>query len=100
MAGRWVTEKRAKIIALSAALLSIALAIVRTFLDQDLFAALVGVSAASVFYWPYRNPEILLAKNWDEFCQRYDKSRDMKYLHGFPLYQLLILSVILYILLT
>ena len=97
---RWIAKKGAEILALCAAILAMGLAIVRTFFDQDLFAALVGVSSASIFYWTYRNPDLLVSKSWDEYCKNYDKSRDKKYLKGFPLYQLLILSVILYIWLT
>jgi len=100
MSNRWITKKGAKFFALCAALVSLALAIVRTFFDQDLFAALVGVSSAAIFYWTYRNPEVLVSRSWDEYCKNYDNSRDKKYLKGFPLYQLLILSVIPYIWLT
>jgi len=97
---RWISKKGAKIFSLCAAILALALAIVRTFFDQDLFAALIGVTSASIFYWTYRNPDLLVARNWEEYCKNYDKSRDKKFLQGFPLYQLLVLSVILYIWLT
>ena len=75
---------------------SVILAIGRTFIHPDLVGALIGVSSAGVFYWVYRNPGMLMARSFDEFGEYYDNSRDKKYLWGFPLYQLLILCVILY----
>jgi hypothetical protein len=57
----------------------------------------VGISSASVFYFLYRNPEMLMAKNWDEFGELADNSRDQKYVWGFPAYHAVMLSAILYI---
>lgn len=76
---------------------AVALAIIRTFFDQELLGAMIGVSSAFTMYYLYRNPEILLAKSFDELGELYDNSRDKKYLWGFPAYQLLMLSVALYI---
>ncbi|PCJ25203.1 MAG: hypothetical protein COA96_07835 [SAR86 cluster bacterium] len=77
--------------------LALLIAIHHTFFDQDLVASMVGISSAFTMYFLYRNPEILMAKSWDEFGELYDNSRDKKYLWGFPLYQLLMLSAALYI---
>jgi hypothetical protein len=57
----------------------------------------LGISSASVFYFLYRNPEMLMAKNWDEFGELADNSRDQKYVWGFPAYHAVMLSAILYI---
>ncbi|MBL4582722.1 MAG: hypothetical protein JKY29_12990 [Gammaproteobacteria bacterium] len=76
---------------------SVGLAILHTFIDQDYLGAMVGISSASVFYFFYRNPEILMAKTWEEFGELADNSRDQKYVWGFPAYHAVMLAAILYI---
>ncbi len=76
---------------------SVGLAILHTFFDQSYIGAMIGISSASAFYFLYRNPDMMLAKSWDEFGELADKSRDKKYICGFPAYHLLMLSAILYI---
>lgn len=78
-------------------LISVSLAILYTFFDQNYLGALVGISSASAFYYLYRNPKMMMAKSWDEFGKLYDSSRDKKYLWGFPAYHAVMLLVILYI---
>lgn len=91
-----ISQKTAQNIVLGMVLGSVVLAIGRTFIDPDLVGAMIGISSASILYWAYRNPEVLLTKNMDEFGEHYDKSRDLKYLWGFPLFHILTLSVIIY----
>ena len=86
--------KRAILVMIS---LAVAITILHTFIDQDYVGAMVGVSAASVFYYVHRNPDLMLAKNWDEFGELYDNSRDKKYVWGFPALHAVMLAAILYI---
>ena len=79
---------------------SIALGIRHTFVEQDIVAAVVGISSASAMYYLYRNPKILMTKTFDEFSDIYDESRDKKYILGAPIVQLLIFFSVLYIWLT
>lgn len=72
-------------------------AIIRTFIDPDFTDSMVGISSGFVMYYLLRNPELLMVSTWEEFDECYEKSRDKKYLWGFPLYQLLMLSAGLYI---
>ena len=76
------------------------LAVHHTFFDQDLMGAKVCLSSAFVMYFLHRNPELLSVTNWKEFGDTFDSSRDKKYIWGFPLYQLLILAVGIYIWIT
>ena len=92
-----MTINIAKKVILVMCAMSFALAVLHTFFDQDYFAAVFCISALSGFYYLHRNPRMLMAKNWDEFCERYDNSRDKKYLWGFPAYHAVILAAILYI---
>ena len=78
-------------------LLSIGLAVLNTFIDQSYVGALIGISSASTFYFTYRNPDLLMAKSWNEFDERIHSARDKKYLWGFPAYHAVMLAAILYI---
>ncbi len=69
---------------------------VDAILRDDMFNAVIGMSSAPVLYYAYRNPELLLTKGFKEFDNKYDDTRDKKYLWGFPSYQLFMLAVILY----
>lgn len=95
-----ISQKTAKNIVLGMVLASVILAIGRTFIHPDFAGAMTGISSASVLYWVYRNPEMLLTKNMDEFGKIFDRSRDTKFLHGFPLFYALTLTAILYFWLT
>ena len=81
-------------------ILGVALGIRHTFFEQSMAPAIVGISSASVMYYLYRNPKILMIKSFDEFGDIFDESRDKKYIWGAPFFQLLILFSILYIWLT
>lgn len=96
MARSRISQKTAKNIVLGMVICSVILAIGRTFIDPDLAGALVGVSSASILYWVYRNPELLVTKNMDEFGPIFDKSRDRKYLYGSPLQYAIVVAVIVY----
>jgi len=87
----------AKRVILFMIILSLSLAILHIFFDPDIMSAVVAISSASAFYFLHRNPNLMLAKNWDEFCELYDESRDRKYIHGFPAFHVVLLLVILYI---
>ncbi len=91
-----ISQKAAQNFVLVMLIAAVILAIGRTFIDPDLVGALTGISSASILYWAYRNPEMLTTKNADEFGLVFAKSRDKKYLYGFPLFHFLTLSVILY----
>lgn len=92
-----MTPKIAKRAILVMCSTSVGLVILHTFVDQSYIGALVGLSSASVFYYAHRNPDILMAKSWDEFGEIYDNSRDKKYIWGFPAYHAVMLMIILYI---
>lgn len=92
-----MTPKFAKRAILVMIAISIGIAFLHTFIDQDYIGALVGISSASVFYYLHRNPKMLMAKNWDEFGELADNSRDKKYVWGFPAYHAVVLLAILYI---
>ncbi|MFP6826332.1 MAG: hypothetical protein VB962_01640 [Pseudohongiellaceae bacterium] len=51
-------------------------------------------------YYLLRNPQLLMAKTFDEFGDLYDESRDKKYLWGYPGYQAVMLAAVLYIFLV
>ena len=81
-------------------LISITIAIWHTFFDQNLIGALIGISSAYTMYFLLKNHKLLMAKNFGEFGDLYDSSRDKKYLWGTPLSQLLIIIAVLYILIV
>ena len=78
-------------------MLAVAIAVLNTFFEQDYIGAIIGITAASTFYYVYRNPDLMMVRNWQEFCRQYDISRDKKYIWGFPAYHAVILLAILYI---
>ena len=86
--------KRAILVMIS---VSISIAVLHTFIDQDYVGAMIGISSASIFYFYHRNPELLMAKSWEEFGELSDNSRDQKYVWGFPAYHAVMLAAILYI---
>ena len=92
-----MTLKIAKRVILVMISISLGLTILHVFIDQDYVGAMVGVSSASIFYFLYRNPKMMLAKNWEEFGEHVDNSRDQKYIWGFPAYHVVMLAAILYI---
>jgi len=77
--------------------LSVGLAVLHVFIDPDYIAALIAMSSTSVFYFLYRNPEMMMSKNWAEFGEHVDNARDQKYVWGFPAYHVVMLAAILYI---
>ena len=58
--------KNAKRAILVMGAISVAIALLHTFIDQSYVGALVGISSASVFYYLHRNPKMLMAKSWAE----------------------------------
>tara|TARA_B110000858_G_scaffold89711_2_gene103743 strand:- start:7951 stop:8238 length:288 start_codon:yes stop_codon:yes gene_type:complete len=89
--------KTAKRIILVMCSISFGLIVLHTFFDQNYIGAMIGIASASAFYYLHRNPELMMARNWDEFGELYDNSRDKKYLWGFPAYHAVMLAAILYI---
>ena len=81
-------------------LLSIALAIWYTFVDQDLMFALVIIPSTFTMFFYLKNPRLLMAKSFDEFGELFDESRDKKYLWGCSTYHLLIVAAVMYIVLV
>lgn len=77
--------------------ISVAIALLHTFIDQSYVGAMIGISSASVFYYLHRNPKMLMAKSWAEFGELADNSRDQKFVWGFPAYHAIMLASILYI---
>ena len=92
-----MTIKVAKRVIIVMCLISIGIALLSTFFDKDYIGAMIGISATSAFYYLHRNPGLMMAKNWDEFGELYDNSRDKKYIWGFPAYHAVMLAAILYI---
>ena len=92
-----MTLKTAKRVIIVLCLISFGLTVLHTFFDQDYIGAMIGIGSASAFYYLYRNPEMMMARNWDEFGELYDNSRDKKYIWGFPAYHAVMLAAILYI---
>jgi len=78
--------KNAKRAILVMGAISVAIALLHTFIDQSYVGALVGISSASVFYYLHRNPMMLMAKSWAEFGELADNSRDQKFVWGFLAY--------------
>ena len=91
-----ISQKAAQNFVLGMLIAAVILAIGRTFIRPDIVGALTGISSASIMYWAYRNPEMLMTKNADEFGPVFQRSRDKKFLYGFPLFHFLMLAVILY----
>ena len=92
-----IRSKFAYGIVLALCIVAFAFAFVRTFIDQDFLDSMIGISSGFAMFYLVRNPDLLMASTWDEFGERYDNSRDKKYLWGFPLYQLMLLTAGLYI---
>lgn len=92
-----MTLKIAKRVILVMISISVGLTVLHIFFDQDYVGALIGISSASVFYFLHRNPEMMMAKDWEEFGELADNSRDQKYVWGFPAYHAVTLAAILYI---
>ncbi|MBL4582720.1 MAG: hypothetical protein JKY29_12980 [Gammaproteobacteria bacterium] len=92
-----MTLKIAKRVILVMITISLGLSILNIFIDQDYVGAMIGLSSASVFYFLHRNPRMMMAKNWEEFGEHADNSRDQKYVWGFPAYHAVMLAAILYI---
>lgn len=92
-----MTLKIAKRVILVMISVSVGIAILRTFFDQDYIGAMLGISSASVFYYLHRNPKMMMAKSWNEFGELADNSRDQKYVWGFPALNAVMLAAILYI---
>jgi len=86
--------KRAILVMIS---LAVGITILHTFIDQDYVGAMIGISSTSVFYFLHRNPEMLMAKSWEEFGEHADNARDQKYVWGFPALNAVMLAAILYI---
>jgi len=81
-------------------LVALIIAIWHTFFEQKIVGALIGISSAFTMYYLLRNPQLLMAKTFDEFGDLYDESRDKKYLWGYPGYQAVMLAAVLYIFLV
>ena len=94
---RTMTLKIAKRAILVMISLSIGIAILHIFIEPDYIGAMIGISSASAFYFLHRNPEMMMAKNWEEFGEHADNARDQKYIWGFPAYHAVMLAAILYI---
>lgn len=92
-----MTLKIAKRVILGMISLSIGITLLHTFVDQSYVGAMIGISSASVFYFLHRNPEMMMAKNWEEFGEHADNARDQKYVWGFPALHAVMLAAILYI---
>lgn len=92
-----MTPKAARIAIAVMGLLAVGIAVLHTFFDQDYIGAIIGITAASTFYYVHRNPDLMMARNWEEFCEQYDKSRDKHFMWGFPAYHAVLLAAILYI---
>lgn len=77
---------------------SIFLAMEGTFVSFDFVRSGVNISAAFCFYFLIRNPELLVAKNFDEFGDLLDDAVDKKFIWGTtPLYPAILLVSIGYI---
>lgn len=87
----------AKLTTLGMCIVSLCVAVLNTFFEQDYIGAIIGITATSMFYYVHRNPELMMAKSWEEFCEQYDNSRDKKYMWGFPAFHAVMLAAILYI---
>ncbi len=92
-----MTQKVAMRISLALCIVAIGVAVLNTFFDQDYIGAVIGISASSMFYYSYRNPRLMMARSWEEFCEQYDISSDKKFLWGFPAFHAVMLLAILYI---
>ena len=92
-----MTPKIAKRAILTMLSVTVMLAVINTFFDQSYVGAMICISSASIFYYVYRNPGLMMAKNWDEFGEEFDNSRDKKYIGGSPTLNAVMLAAILYI---
>lgn len=91
-----ISQKTAQKIVFGMLIVAVILAIARTFIHPDLAGAMIGISSGSILYWVYRNPELLMTQNINEFNAIFARSRDMKYFKGFPLLYILTLALMLY----
>ena len=69
-----------------------------TFQKLNLFMSALFISNCFIFFYFARNPEILVAKNWDDFDYHMDHARNKNFLSGgTPIYPAVLLAAILYI---
>ena len=92
-----MSPKVAKLAIVVMCLVSMGIAVLNTFFEQDYIGAIIGITATSMFYYVHRNPDLMMAKSWAEFCELYDNSRDRKYMWGFPALHAVMLAAIFYI---
>ncbi len=78
--------------------LAIFMSLEGTFISLDFLRAVINISAAFVLYFLIRNPNLLIAKNFDEFGDLLEDAIDKKFIWGTtPIYPAILLCSISYI---
>lgn len=79
-------------------LVSVLAALSNTFIEMSLWKSAFYIYNSFIFYFVARNPELLVAKSWDEFDELLEKTDHHRYVLGtIPLYPALVLVATLYI---
>lgn len=77
--------------------LSVLLALNATLVQQNIVNVLITVSAFFTFKFLWKNPNLMLASNWEEFGELVDNAKGKIDLTGSPLFFLTVFLCVLYI---
>ena len=79
-------------------ILSFFMAIQYTFFEPKFFRSLFNISTTFLFFYFFRNPDVLMSRNMDELYDSFMSSRDRKFFYGTtPFYPASLLLAICYI---
>lgn len=77
---------------------SLLLSVESVFIDPNFLGAAINISIAFNFYFVIRNPDIVLAENFEDFGKKLDVTVDRKFLYGTtPWFPAILLLAVLYI---
>ncbi|NKB34378.1 MAG: hypothetical protein GKR91_14905 [Pseudomonadales bacterium] len=92
-----MTETRAKIISIGLMSVSILIAFIATFIEQNILNASISISGIFVFRYCLENPKVMMATSYKEFGELFDVSTGKVNLTGSPMFFLTMFLSILYI---
>lgn len=74
------------------------LAVYNTFVDQDMFSALLVISSFFTFRFLLQNPKMMMSKSYKEFGEHADNANNLASFYGSPAYFASVFFCVLYIL--
>ncbi len=73
------------------------MAVLNTFINQDMFQALLSISAFFVFKFAWKHPRILTVTSYNEFGDIIDNLDGVSDITGSPTYFISVIACVLYI---